>query len=206
MAIVKKLGAPYTITTTNNSDTITLATTSPLGVIIAGNLTVIGNTSQVESNVTSITDNFVTLNAGETGHGVSLLGTTSGIIIDRGLYANVKLQWQEGANVWQISDNTGLNFANINSGGLAGDPNPTLSANLNTFNSAITSNVGSVVFGSNIQLDNTITTPSVAVTNATIIYAATPAGGTSGVYVLNGQAANQELVTKARALGFSLLL
>lgn len=175
-------------------------------VIVTGNLLVLGNNSQVNSNVTTITDNFITLNAGETGPGVSLLGTTSGIIIDRGSRANVKLQWQEGPNVWQISDSTGANFANINSGGLAGDPNPTLSANLNTWNSAITSNIGSVVFGSNIQLDNTITTPVSAITNATIIYAAPPAGGTSGVYVLNGQAANQELVTKARAFGFSLLL
>ena len=45
-----------------------------------------------------------------------------------------------------------------------------------------------------------------AVANSTIVYASTPGAGTSGLYVLNSQTANQELVTKARALGFSLLL
>jgi hypothetical protein len=200
MAIVKKLGAPYTITTTNNSDTITLATTSPLGVIIAGNLTVIGNTAQVESNVTSITDNFVTLNAGETGHGVSLLGTTSGIIIDRGLYANVKLQWQEGANVWQVSDNTGINFVNIATSSttianLQADPNPTLGGNLLTN-------------GYHIEFDYTNIIPSATanVATATQIYAAAPGSAGSGLYVTNSSTANQELVTKSKAIVYSLIL
>lgn len=199
MAIVKTVGAPYTITTTNNSDTITLATTSALGVIISGNLTILGNSTQVNSNVTSIVDNFVTLNSGETGPGVSTLGTTAGIIIDRGSRANVKLQWQEGANVWQISDATGSTFSNIITSASAGianvqaDPTPTLGANLQ-------------VAGFNVIFNNANAVPPSVVNNATVVYGSTPGGGTAGVYVVNEQAAGQELITKARAFGFSLLL
>jgi len=218
MAIVKKLGAPYTITTTNNSDTITLATTSPLGVIITGNLTVLGNSTQVESNVTSITDNFVTLNAGENGNGVSILGTTSGLIIDRGTApgGNVKLQWNEPLKVWQVSGITsgspgdGTLFSNLATSSTGGtvvfdDKAPVLGGNLNANGFTIYANA-TVNFGANLLLINPATTPNVAVINATIVYASTPSSGTSGIYVLNSQAANQELVTKARALGFSLLL
>jgi len=218
MAIVKKLGAPYTITTTNNSDTITLATTSPLGVIITGNLTVLGNSTQVESNVTSITDNFVTLNAGENGNGVSILGTTSGLIIDRGTApgGNVKLQWNEPLKVWQVSGVTsgspgdGTLFSNLatsttGSTVVFDDKAPVLGGNLNANGFTIYANA-TVNFGANLLLINTATTPNVAVANSTIVYASTPGAGTSGLYVLNSQAAGQELVTKARALGFSLLL
>jgi hypothetical protein len=219
MAIVKRLGSPYTITTTNNSDTITLATTSTLGVIISGNLTVLGNTTQVQSNVTSITDNFVTLNAGETGNGVTILGTTSGIEIDRAIApgGNVKLQWNEGLKVWQVSGvvtgspGDGTQFANLSttsgSGGTVvfDDKAPVLGGNLNANGFVIYANT-SVNFGANLLLNNSVTTPSITVANATVVYASTPSAGTSGIYVLNSQAANQELVTKARALGFSLLL
>ena len=198
MAIVKKLGAPYTITTTNTTDTITLATTSILGVIISGNLTVMGNSTQVQSNVTSITDNFVTLNAGETGPGVSILGTTSGIEIDRGTRANVKLQWQEGANVWQVSDYTGTNFSNIVTGTGAGianvqaDPAPTLGGNLLTN-------------GYHIQFDNTRTGTPNAIANAVQVYATTPGSAGSGIYVVNTNG-NDELVTKTKAIVYSLIL
>ena len=182
MATVKNFNTSYTI----NGPQVT----------ITGNLTVLGNTTQVNSANTSITDNFFTLNAGETGNGVSILGTTSGIIVDRGTAANVYLQWNEGFKTWQISDQTGVNFANIFS-------NP-LTSNLITTGYAITS-ATNVMFGANIQL-NSGTAPNVALSNATLVYGGTPGGGTAGVYVLNSLAANQELVTKARAFGFSLLL
>jgi hypothetical protein len=220
MAIVKRLGAPYTITTTNNSDTITLATTSTLGVIISGNLTVLGNTAQVNSNVTSITDNFVTLNSGETGNGVSLLGTTSGIEIDRGSApgGNVKLQWNEGLKVWQVSGVTSGSpgdstlFSNLSttsgSGGTVvfDDKAPVLGGNLNINGFVIYGNTG-VYFGANLSLINSVTPPqTIVAANTTTIYTSTPSAGSSGVYVVNSQTANQELVTKARAVGFSLLL
>ena len=183
MATVKNFNTSYTI----NGPQVT----------ITGNLTVLGNTTQVNSANTSITDNFFTLNAGETGNGVSTLGTTSGIIIDRGQQPNVYVQWNEATKSWQISDQTGINFGNLISS--------PLTSNLITNSYAITSPTN-VVFGSNIQLNTPVTIPSTPVTNATVVYGSAVGGGTTGIFVLNGQAANQELVTKARALGFSLLL
>jgi hypothetical protein len=192
MATIKNFNTSYTL----NGPQVT----------VTGNLIVLGNTTQVQSANTSILDNYITINDGETGNGVSVLGTTAGILVDRGTAANVYLRWNETTKTWQISDQTGGNFANIIAGGLIADTNPTLSANLNTWNSAITSNVGSVIFGSNIQINNSGTAPSTVITNATVVYAGSPGAGTSGIYVLNGSAANQELVTKARAVGYSILL
>jgi hypothetical protein len=182
-------------------------------VTITGNLVILGNSSQVESNVTVISDNFLTLNSNETGNGVSTLGSTSGVVIDRGQQPNVAIQWNETTKTWQVSYNGLTNFANIltstTPGGalqhVSDDPAPALGGNLNTSGYAITANTN-VIFGSNLQINNVLTTPSTTVANATVVYASTPAGGTSGVYVLNSQAANQELITKARAFGFSLLL
>ena len=133
------------------------------------------------------------LNYGETGAGVTK--GTSGIIVDRGSLANVTLQWNEPTKTWQITTD-GTNYGNIFT-------NP-LTSNLVTTGYAITS-ATNVAFGSNIQLNTTVTLPS-AVTNATIIYAGAPSGGTTGIYVVNSLATNQELVTKTRAFGFSLIL
>jgi hypothetical protein len=62
---------------------ITLDTGNQTGVVrITGDLTVLGNTSTVESETLTIKDNIIYLNNGEAGNGVTL--KTSGIQIDRG--------------------------------------------------------------------------------------------------------------------------
>jgi hypothetical protein len=40
----------------------------------------------------------------------------------------------------------------------------------------------------------------------TVFYANTAGAGTAGLYVVNDQATNEELITKRRAFGFSLIL
>ena len=85
------------------------------------------------------------------------------------------------------------------------DTAPTLGGNLNTNGYTISANVGNVKFGGNIQINNTLVAPS-AVTDATVVYAATPSAGASGVFVVNGEAVNEELITKKRAFAFSILL
>lgn len=52
--------------------------------IITGNLTVLGTSTTIDSTNTSINDNIIILNDGETNVGVTLNGSTSGIRIDRG--------------------------------------------------------------------------------------------------------------------------
>lgn len=196
MAAVKKLNTSYTIDTTD--------------VIITGNLTVQGIQTSVESTDTVITDKTITLNNGETGDGVGPAGAGfSGIEIDRGNFANAGLRWNESTDRWQVDSGSG--WVNIStSTGSSGttvedDANPTLGGNLNTNGYTISSLVNNVNFSGNLQLNNTLVAPS-AVTGATVVYAATPGGGASGVYVVNGEAVNEELITKKRAFAFSILL
>ena len=76
-------------------------------VNIAGNLTITGTTTNVETTNTNITDNVITLNKGEAGAGVTL--TTSGIEIERGTSPNRSLVWTENfGGKWIVTDDATL--------------------------------------------------------------------------------------------------
>jgi hypothetical protein len=65
-------------------------------VVITGDLEVKGITTTVESTVTSIADNIITLNEGQTGAGISAaLGFQAGIGIDRGSLPEARLLFDE---------------------------------------------------------------------------------------------------------------
>ena len=193
MAAVKKLNTSYTIDTTD--------------VIITGNLTVQGSQTAIETTNTTLKDNVIVLNDGETGAGVTL--GTAGIAVARGSLTNVALRWNESIHKWELT-NDGSTYSVITSsisGGtiLSDDLVPALGGNLNTNGYTISANVGNVKFGGNIQINNTLVAPT-AVVGATVVYAATPGAGASGVFVVNGEAVNEELITKKRAFAFSILL
>jgi hypothetical protein len=65
---------------------------------VSGNFTVAGNVTAVDSTVTNIKDNIITLNKGELGSGVAL--NVSGIEVDRGDLARQRLIWNEAAGKW----------------------------------------------------------------------------------------------------------
>ena len=191
MAAVKKLNTPYTIDTTD--------------VTITGNLTVLGMQTAIETTNTTLKDNTIVLNDGETGAGVTL--GTAGVLVSRGTLANVSLRWVETFTKWQIT-NDGTNYSNIatSSTGLTAvidDASPSLGGNLNTYGRAISSNVGGVIFDDTIQV-NYSSAPS-AVTNAIGVYTSAPNSAGSGVYVVNTNGTD-ELVTKTKAIVFSLIL
>ena len=193
MAAVKKLNTSYTIDTTD--------------VIITGNLTVQGSQTAIQTTNTTLKDNIIVLNDGEVGAGVTL--GSAGIAVARGSLANVALRWNESVDKWQVT-NDGTTYSNLvaSSTGLTAvieDTGPALGGNLNTNSWTISSNVGNVKFGGNIQINNTAVAPT-AVTNATVLYAGAPNSGTAGIYVVNSLAVNEELITKKRSFAFSLLL
>lgn len=201
MATVKKLNSSYTLDTTD--------------VIITGNLIVAGTYDTQNVTNTNVVDKNLTLNVGETGNGVGPAGAgTAGLIIDRGNLANVEIRWNDATDTWQLTTD-GSSYANIissTSGGSAltnvsDDTSPELGGNLNVQTYTIfTGNAATnISFAGNLQLNNTAVAPTL-VANATVVYASIPQAGTSGVYVVNGSAANEELITKSRAFGFSLLL
>lgn len=205
MAIIKNLNSNYIVTTPlGTGSNITLSSDT---VIIPGNLSVLGSTSAIETTNTTIKDNIIVLNDGENGAGVS--AGTAGITVDRGTLTNVSIRWNETYTNWQITNN-GATYTNIasSSTGLTAvidDVSPTLGGNLNTNGWVITSSQGNIFLANNIAFVNTVTATPAAINGTTVVYAAIPGAGTSGVYVVNGSAVNQELITKARALGYSIL-
>ena len=111
MAVTKSLNDDYTITNKiNPSANITLSTNT---VFIQGNLYVGGNATAVTKTDLNITDNIITVNAGETGPGVTL--DTAGLNVDRGSLANVAILWNETLGVWTLT-NDGSTYSAIQTG------------------------------------------------------------------------------------------
>lgn len=77
-------------------------------VIIAGNLTVNGTTTTVNSSQVDIGDSILLLNSDEAGSP----SQNAGIEIERGTSANVSLLWNETTDVWQFTTD-GSTFSNI---------------------------------------------------------------------------------------------
>ena len=206
MATYKKLNGIYTIESPE--------------VIINGKLTVLGEQSSIQSNNTFVTDRIISLNAGETAPGVGSgfphpddpAGKIAGFEVDRGSLTNVGLHYNETLGQWRLSKdgNIWLNIYAGNSttalGSVEEDPNPTLGGNLKTNGYFIISNVAdNIKFDGNLQLSYTTTTPS-TVANTVVFYSSTPSGGTTGLYVVNSDVTNEELITKKRAFGYSMIL
>ena len=221
MASVKKFNGNLIIQTpfkTGVNSNITLDTDT---VYITGNLWVRGNTSEIASNTLSITDNIITLNDGETGNGVTSLGSTSGVVIDRGTApgGNVQLRWNETTKTWQVSGvvagspGDGSQYVNLSasSTGLTtvfDDKAPVLGGNLNVNNFTIYANVAAgtyVTLQGALNLKSANVTPTAA-TGSTVFYASDTGAGQAGVFVVNPASTNEELITKRRAFGFSLIL
>jgi hypothetical protein len=70
-------------------------------VIIDGDLTVLGETTTIESQDLVVTDNTITLNNGETGNGVTK--DSAGIVIDRGNFTNVGIFFDENRSFTNTS-------------------------------------------------------------------------------------------------------
>jgi hypothetical protein len=113
LKVVRVQGGDYRIVvgSQGNPGTIYLDTspntnrTFPQGdVVITGDLTVLGKSTIVQSETLAIKDNIVYINQGETGDGVSTLGTTAGIEIDRGNATDVSILWDENLNLFKFVD------------------------------------------------------------------------------------------------------
>lgn len=87
-----------TVTVTVDGNTALTVTSS--GVVIAGNMTVQGTTTTVESNTVSIADNILTLNSDATGAPTQ----NAGIEVERGDEVNVQLRWNEGSDTWTFTN------------------------------------------------------------------------------------------------------
>lgn len=203
MSLTKRINGDYLITNKGTGLTNSNVTVSTNTLYVDGNLIVGGNATSITKTDLNVTDNIITLNKGETGAGVTAV--YSGIEVDRGTQANVQLRWNETVKSWQINTNGfGNVFANIATSGSGGGL--TLYANLDMLNYSIySSTYGNVHFDDNVSIKNTTVAPS-AYAGYNTIYAQTPAGGGSGLYVTNSSVTNQELITRIKALIYTTLL
>jgi hypothetical protein len=111
MPVVKSLSDDFTITNkVKQTANITLSTHT---VFVQGNLYVGGNATAISKTDLNITDNIITVNAGETGPGVTLI--TSGLNVDRGSLANVAILWNETLGAWTLT-NDGTTYEAIQTG------------------------------------------------------------------------------------------
>jgi hypothetical protein len=111
MPVVKSLSDDFTITNkVQQTANITLSTHT---VFVQGNLYVGGNATAISKTDLNITDNIITVNAGETGPGVTLI--TSGLNVDRGSLANVAILWNETLGAWTLT-NDGTTYEAIQTG------------------------------------------------------------------------------------------
>ena len=91
----------------NGNVEATAGTSNFNDVVIAGDLTITGDATEIETTNTAITDNVIVLNKGEAGAGVTL--TTSGIEIERGTSPNRSLVWTENfGGKWIVTDDATL--------------------------------------------------------------------------------------------------
>jgi hypothetical protein len=82
-------------------DGSTALTVSAAGVVVAGNFTVSGTTTTVNSNTIDLADNIITLNSDATG----APSQNAGLEIERGDEANVQVRWNEGSQKWTFTNN-----------------------------------------------------------------------------------------------------
>ena len=186
MAAVKKLNTTYTLDTTD--------------VYLTGNLHVLGVYDTTNVTNTNVQDKDIALNVGETGAGVGGASPSqSSIIIDRGSEANVALRWNEIYDNWELTTD-GTTYGNILTSAGSGltaivqDTSPRLGGNL-------------ITNGFHVRFQPLLTAnPPTAVSGNAILYADTVGSAGSGLFVVNDSTTSQELVTKAKAIVFSIIL
>lgn len=187
MAAVKRLNTTYTLDTTD--------------VYLTGNLHVLGVYDTTNVTNTNVEDKDITLNVGEAGWGVggNAAPGQSSLIVDRGLQANVALRWNEIYDNWEVTTD-GTTYANIATSLTSGitavvqDTSPRLGGNL-------------ITNGFNVQLQSLLTAyPPTAVASNVILYSDTVGSAGSGLFVVNSGTASDELVTKSKAIVFSIIL
>ena len=213
----------YSITATDPTGNLSVSMHT---MTINGNLNVVGNIAEVSNS--AISDNFITLNKGETGAGVTLL--TAGIEVDRGTLSTTQIRWNEDTPTgprWELT-NDGVNWggiATLSANGaqfaLIEDLAPQLGGNLDTLGRTIFSSNNEVVvfgmsagnltpagtWGSGIAIQNTPVVPS-ALPDHTVIYTQDPQNGGTGLYVTTTPAnpVQEELISKKKAIAYSLIL
>jgi hypothetical protein len=87
-------------TVTVTVDGSTALTVDANGVTVAGNFTVSGTQTVVNSNTINLADNIITLNSDHTGAPTQ----NAGLLIERGDEADTQIRWNEGTDKWTFTN------------------------------------------------------------------------------------------------------
>ena len=142
-----------------NVDTST-GTSNFNDVVVAGDLTVQGTTTSIETTNTTITDNVITLNEGEVGAGVT--NTTAGIEIDRGSESNVTFVYDDSVDKWTLGSETLV--AATFEGNLTGDVTGNVTGNVTSVG---TSSFATVTISGDTTATGTVTSTGGFIGNVT---------------------------------------
>ena len=205
----------------NGNVEATAGTSNFNDVVIAGDLTITGDTTEIETTNTAITDNVIVLNKGETAAGVTL--GTSGIEVERGTEANKTFVWDEATDKWTLGTETLVaeTFEGNVTGSITGDTAGThtgpvvgdvtgnaAGAHTGTFDGDMTGSVyaddsGILVDGVNAKIVGNIDTASLR-TSESKIALGNAAGGinqSSNAVAIGGQAGETTQGDSAVAIG-----
>lgn len=205
MSHANRFTGNYNITGLDTSSNVVVTAHT---LIVNGNLRAVGTVAAVATTNTTVTDNVITLNQGETGAGVTAV--YSGMEVDRGSLNKVAVRWNEIYDYWELTNNgTTYSPINVTVGTITkvlDDPAPQLGGNLDVLGRSIfSSNTGVVKIDSNLSVKETSVNP-IAISGYNTIYAKAAAGGGTGLYVTSDYVTNQELVSKTKAIVYALIM
>ena len=217
MATSDRISGSYYLDTYSGNVTIT-SDGGKGEIFLYGNLWIFGSFSNVKSVDTLIDDNIIILSANAQGTPV----LNSGIYVKRGSEPTVGLRWTEIIDRWQVTSD-GTYWANImirveDDGGphLGGHLYTTGMVHSNTNweirsiypnNILLTPGWDGVQGNTALQIShNHVSSTIPYVPNNTVLYARSPGTGESGLYITNSNQKSDELITKRKALIYSLLL
>ena len=204
MSQATRFNGDYNITGVDATSNVVVTAQS---LVVKGNLLVLGSASEVSTVNTTISDNVITLNAGETGNGVSAV--FAGVEVDRGSLPTTSIRWNEASLTWQVTSD-GVAYSDIattdNGFTVYDDKAPVLGGNLDVggqtlFNSA----ADTITFETGIAVKTANIAPT-AQSGYSVIYSQAPGAGGSGVFVSNEQKAGEELITKSKAFIYALIM
>ena len=174
-------GSGTVIVTVDGSTALTVTSD---GVVVAGNFTVSGTTTTVNSNTIALADNIITLNSDASGTPTQ----NAGIEVERGDEANVQLRWNEGLAKWTFT-NDGATYlpVSVNTSDLAEGSNlyytdtrarASLSVSTST---GVNYNSSTGVVSLNTIPNSSLANNSVTVNGATVALGASTSFSTSAV-------------------------
>ena len=162
----------------------------PNDVIIAGNLTVQGTTTQIDSNTVNIGDNIIVLNSDETG----APSQNAGITVNRGTSSDVDFLWDESNGYWTVGaeDFVATNLTGVltaTSSLADGVTATTQTANDNSTKVATTAYVDGINASSNIDFSGDTGTGNVVFNTQTMTFT----GGTGITTTVSNQDVSIEI-------------